>query len=347
MGSSTSLLQENDTTIRNEIVSINEQYVTLLYKITTNVTNNILIKTEQQVKMTVNCANIASQSDNYVSGAGSVIDSNQSCIIKAIYDASVQTITDATILSTALTEITAKVQSELKNSPNLTSDVSALMTLKEQKKTDGEVNKTIDAVKDVIKSIMGDSKEEKQITRMDIASSITTKNKSDLNVKTITDNTINATISNDTINSCTMVSSGLNQIDQNRNIVVAGGKLLNKQDILVNTFNKCFITNMLKAAMQQDVVNKVISNIELKATNDAELSNKAKTGITASISDITTSIASIIGDYIMYIVLGVGVLILLGGVGIISFIFLMKRSSKQTGGLSQFTSKYFLTYYNE
>ena len=328
MGSSSSTLQEVDTNISNEITNINKNYVKLLYQSTSDIINTIHSSNTATVNNTVVCNNTSDQSDAVANGKGSIIENDQSCIMDAVNQATIDTLMNTDDATKQVQNISASVQAKLKNNSDLASDVAALNTLTQTKKTDGEINSTVDAVTGTVKGIfddlLGKKTDNKSITKTDIKNAILQDDESSTDVSNIVNNTINSSINTDFFENCITTNTGSNINLQIRTMAIDGGIIINKQQAFLKSVNTCYIQSLLKDEMMVSVTNDVSNEVVADESSGSGVSNTAKSSIQTTFSTIASSFVGLIGNAIVQMILAGGVVIVL----IIIVIMVIKHKHK-------------------
>ena len=347
MGGKQSLLQETDNTIKTEVTNINEQYVKLVYDTVTNITSSINTSVTNNLKSQNQCNNNSNQKGDIASGSGSEILNIQTCDLDIVFQATINALVNNNASTTQLQNMTNDISSKLQNNSSLSTDMTALNSITSQKQTDGEINATIDAIKGVISGI-GSKTSNQYITKTDVENTITNKNISNTDIQNIVNNTLTDSINTNAITNCFNTNTGSNYSDQSAAVAINGGKIISKQDVYVKSLNTCVAKNILSTTMMQDVVDTVANTAQMDASNSTSIMSKIVSSLKSFVSDITTSIAGIIGNNIMFTILGIVLLIVILGIFFLKFLKprpkqIVSVANTETATLAKSSFKYFLT----
>ena len=318
MGSVHSLTQESDNTVMNEIQNINEQYTKLVYDSTTNIIANITTSISNNMTSDLSCDNISDQS-GAISTGGAEISNTQDCKIDAVYESTLSTLTDNKTSTSQLEEITNDIASKLKNNSSLSTDLTALNSVISSEDTEGEINATVNAIKNIISNI-GSTDKKSYVTKTDVETYIMNKNISSVDVENIISNTIKSEIDTITLTNCFGNTTGDNYSNQQRDIAQSGGKITNKQSSYLQSMTTCISKDILSSEAQQNLVKTVADKEETDNSNSADASSNVSTALKSETSETTTSLASIIGNRVVLTLLGIFLLIVIMGIAFLKFL---------------------------
>lgn len=291
MGNSESqdTLKESITTsINNEINNLTNNITRIMTKTVNDTTMTMINKSATMMSATTGGTNTVTGDEYTATGAGSVIDLNQSLNVEAVVKASIDLISDNTAMAKLGTQLANDLKSSTVNDNALSSAMQAVNAIIDAQERAGGPEAL---VSDVMKSItdmgtqfsnQGDSEKETSISNI-IKSKIsnTTINQNDIN--NVVENKINQGIENIKNQTCELKTNADNLINVARMTAAQGGTISINQSAEVKAALDC----VLKAIDLNGITTEILNTMQTSAANEAENKNKADSSLSADTQKVT------------------------------------------------------------
>ena len=323
---------EVKTIIKNELsleISNKTQNISSISKTAiTDITQNIKQSAEASISTNTSLANTSQISGMKISGPNTKVDITQDAKAKAVYEAVIRIISDATALQQMGNQVADTIVNKVQSDQAAKQDLESLSKIGEFSKKSGGPEGMVDAIAkmvgDMTKSVTGGSSSEKSTT--EITNSIKTK----LNNETINQNTINNTIKSSVSSQmeqmakakCDLSTDGKNVIDWKDVGVTDGANFKYIQSLNIESLNKCLIDLNLGAKIASDLTNgfktestsqtetKQTSTQDAKAETDVTKQVIQESAIMNTIDGIVSTVGGLMGSWI-FIVGGIILLVVL------------------------------------
>ena len=269
------------THINTEIKNHTENITKIMTKTVNDTTMSVINKNATKIQGTTSATNLMDFGNLNATGAGSVIDINQTVSVEALITASVNLVSDTKAQASLATQMASDLKNKVGNDNAMSASMEAINKIADAQKSAGGPEALVDSVMSTIAglgdSLSGAKSESQQLTM--IKNSISTKvsntsiNKNDITNEVV--NKIKTGIENINEQSCELNSSAGNTLKAGDITASDGGVIKLGQSAVVKAAIKCIMGAVNASSMGTDIANK----IGAATTNDTTNANKTDTAV--------------------------------------------------------------------
>lgn len=328
--------------IQNEIsVSIKNETENLI-KTTTDTLNSssteIVNESATSIEASSAAKNQAKLGSIKADGPGSEVNVSQLASVASVTTAIAQVTNNTESMSKFANQIENKLKQQTTNDNSIENTLKAINEAKNSTNTQEGIASMVGKVMDTIGGLMKPG--EKMTSEMEqnisnkIKTDIVNRTKNSTDVANITKNITSNVLKNLTSNKCNFQSSAENILETGDMEATRGGKVILKQEALVQAFNKCVMGVDNATKMINELTNSNITAADMETFNKnkakAELDAKNKAANEKTTTDAFADMFKYFSDNLMSFALIGGIAI----VGIIVLVFVLPKLFSGSGGSS-------------
>lgn len=292
----------------NYIKNTNKTVYDILHQTVTNVTNDYITNNTQNSQNDASITNNITIKNININGSYTYIDINQVSQIQIRLQTIAYILQNTDVMNNIQSTISSSFANILNNNSNLKTDMAAVMELKKNITSDGELNNAIGTIGQAAINAMDDltGKETQTYVENTFRTNLENKNITDITTQDIINNYLNTTIETDNNTFCINTNNFANilqigdiNINGNHNIYTSFQTLLNE------TTYACILDSITKIEDLKTITDQNLTTLKDDLSNKAQADARQRTQFSQDDSKTSKSIVTDFMQYLTYIIIAV------------------------------------------